>query len=161
MRSSSGAPETVAVAKTVNGRFSEAQAAIALMNLEDFAAHRLANEELHRDYQVRLGSIPGLHLVKPSGISLSNFQCAVCRVDKLEYGLSRDALIALLAAENVFAQPVAEHPGRLNGPDILTASCIQLPIGACMTAERVERVCALLAGAHREATAIRARLDLG
>jgi len=160
MRSSSGAGEAVPVDKTVNGRFSEAQAAIALMNLEAFSVHRQNNEDLHGQYETRLGSLPGLQLVKPSGVSLSNFQCALCRVDELEYGLPRDALIALLAAENVFAQPVPEYPRRLNGPDILTAYCIQLPIGAGMTVQRVERVCTLLTQAHRGATAIRARLDV-
>jgi len=158
MRSSSGAGETVSVVKTVNGRMSEAQAAIALMNLEDFPANRQNNQNLHRYYANRLESVPGLRLIKPSGVSLSNFQCAVCRVDELEYGLSRDALIALLKAERVFAEPVPEYPRRLNGPDILTGSCMQLPIGACMTAQRVERVCMLLTEAQREATAIRARL---
>ena len=51
MRSSSGAAEAVSVIKTVNGRMSEAQAAIALMSVEDFPANRQNNQNLHGHYE--------------------------------------------------------------------------------------------------------------
>jgi dTDP-4-amino-4,6-dideoxygalactose transaminase len=153
MRSSSAAGEAVAVIKTVNGRMSEAQAAIALMNLEDFPANRQRNEELHRSYHILLESVPGLQLIKPSGVSLSNLQCAACRVDELEYGLSRNVLVALLNAENVCAEPQTQYPR-----DSLSAPYIHLPIGAGMTVQEVERICTILTRANRNAPAIRARL---
>ena len=158
MRSSSGAGVTVPVTRTVNGRMSEAQAAIALMNLDDFPTNRQNNENLHRRYEIRLESIPGLELSKATGVSLSNFQCAVCRVDESEYGLSRNALIALLSAENVCAEPEAMDSQRLPDADSLSASCIHLPVGARMTVQEVERICTILIKAHRAAPAIRARL---
>jgi dTDP-4-amino-4,6-dideoxygalactose transaminase len=157
MRSSSGAGVMVPVTKTVNGRFSEAQAAIALMNLEDFPANRQNNENLHRRYEIGLESIPGLELSKPAGVSLSNFQFVVCRVDELEYGLSGNMLIALLDAENVCAEAQPECPRRLTDAGGPGASRIQLPIGARMTAQEVERICTILIKAHRAAPAIRAR----
>jgi dTDP-4-amino-4,6-dideoxygalactose transaminase len=158
MRSSSGAGEPVSVTKTVNGRMSEAQAAIALMNLEDFPANRKNNETLHRNYEIRLESVPGLQLIKPTGVSLSNFQCAVCRVNELEYGLSPKVLIALLNAENVCATLQPKYSRRLPDADSVGAPCIQLPIGAGMTVQEVERICTILTEAYRAAPAIRARV---
>jgi dTDP-4-amino-4,6-dideoxygalactose transaminase len=158
MRSSSGAGVTVPVTRTVNGRMSEAQAAIALMNFEDFPTNRQNNENLHRSYEIGLASIPGLELSKPAGVSVSNFQCAVCRVDESEYGLPRNALIALLNAENVCARPEATYSQRLPDADTAGASTVHLPIGARMTIREVERICTVLTKAQRAAPAIRARL---
>ena len=158
MRSSSGAGVTVAVTRTVNGRMSEAQAAIALMNLEDFPVNRQNNENLHHSYESSLGSIPGIKLSKPTGVSLSNFQCAVCRVDEREYGLSPHRLIALLKAENVCAEQQAKYSHPLPDGDSAGASAIHLPIGAGMTVQHVERICAILGKVRRAAPAIRARL---
>jgi dTDP-4-amino-4,6-dideoxygalactose transaminase len=158
MRSSSGAREAVVVIKTVNGRFSEAQAAIALMNLEDFPANRQNNENLHRRYEIGLESIRGLELIKPTGVSLSNFQCALCRVDQRKYGLPQATLIALLNAENLCAEPEATCSQWLPDADSLGASNIHLPIGARMTVQEVDRICTILTKAHRAAPAICARL---
>ncbi len=160
MRSSSGAGEPVSVIKTVNGRMSEAQAAIALMNLDDFPANRDNNETLYHTYEVGLESIRGLQLIKPTGVSLSNFQCVVCRINELDYGLSSKVLIALLNAENVCARPRPKYSRRLPDAESVSDPCIQLPIGAGMTVQHVERICAILTKAYGAAPAIRARLPL-
>ncbi|MBI5431137.1 MAG: aminotransferase class I/II-fold pyridoxal phosphate-dependent enzyme [Nitrosomonadales bacterium] len=173
MRSSAGAGSKPAeVTKTVNGRMSEAQCAIALMSLEDFPANRQNNERLHRLYAERLAAIPGLHPVEPSGVSFSNYQYLVCRVDERAFGLSRDMLLELLKAENVnarryfypgvhrsipYVQQLPQYQGRLPNTDALSASCIQLPIGALVSAQSVEVVCNILRRAHRSALEIRAR----
>ncbi len=172
MRSSAGADKPAEVIKTVNGRMSEAQCAIALMSLEDFPANRQNNETLFRLYEARLTAIPGLHLVRPSGVSISNYQYLVCRVDESKFGLSRDLLIALLKAENVnarryfypglhrsipYAQEFPEYLDRLPNTDDLSASCIQLPIGALVSAHGVECICSILDRAHQAAPSIRGR----
>lgn len=172
MRSSAGAGKPVEVTKTVNGRMSEAQCAIALMSLEDFPVNQKNNETLYRLYAAQLAKIPGLHLVKPSGVSFSNYQYVVCRVDEREFGLSRDLLIALLKAENVnarryfypglhrsipYVQELPQYLERLPNTDSLSASCIQLPIGALVSAQGVEGICAIVGRAHQAATAIRSR----
>lgn len=175
MRSSAGAGNMPAeVSKTVNGRMSEAQCAIALMNLEDFSANQKNNETLHQLYATQLAAIPGLRLVKPSGVSFSNYQCVVCNVDEREFGLSRDELIALLKAENVnaqryfypglhrsipYAQELPQYLERLPNTDSLSASCIQLPIGALVWAQSVERICSILLKAHGASAEICAKLS--
>jgi len=170
MRSSAGAGKPAEVAKTVNGRMSEAQAAIALMSLEDFSANRRNNETLYRLYATRLGNIPGLKLAQPAGVSLSNYQCVVCQVDEREYGLSCDRLIGLLKAENVetercfypglhrclpYAQQQPQRLERLPNTDSLRASCILLPVGALVSAQNIARICDILDYANRIAPSIR------
>ncbi|HEY4696974.1 MAG TPA: aminotransferase class I/II-fold pyridoxal phosphate-dependent enzyme [Gallionella sp.] len=172
MRSSAGAGKPVEVTKTVNGRMSEAQCAIALMSLEDFPSNQKNNETLYRIYEAQLATIPGLRLVKPSGVSFSNYQYLVCQVDERAYGLSQDMLIALLKAEYVnarryfypglhrtipYAQELPQYLERLHNTDSLSALCIQLPIGALVSAQSVERICEILIRAHHAATAIHSR----
>ncbi|MEO8331743.1 MAG: aminotransferase class I/II-fold pyridoxal phosphate-dependent enzyme [Gallionella sp.] len=172
IRSSYGAGRPVNVVRTANGRMSEAQAAIALMSLEDFPANQKNNEVLYRLYETQLKEIPGLHLVIPTGVSFSNFQYLVCSVDEREFGLPRDVLIDLLKAENVVArryfypglhrsipyvQELPQYLDSLPNTDSLCASCIQFPIGALVSAESVERICNILLRAHQASTEIRAR----
>lgn len=176
MRSSAGADKQGNVLKTVNGRMSEAQAAIALMSLEDFPENQNNNEVLYQVYQTHLAAVPGMHLVKPSGISFSNYQYVVCQVDENKFGLPRDLLIDLLRAENVvarryfypglhrstpYAHDYPQYLDRLPNTDRLSASCIQLPIGALVTPQAVEKVCNILKLAHFSAPAIRAKLEFG
>jgi dTDP-4-amino-4,6-dideoxygalactose transaminase len=157
MRSSSGAGEPAVVVKTVNGRMSEAQAATALMSLDDFDANRQTNEILHRAYATGLRSVLGLRLIEPVGVSLSNFQCVACLIDEREYGLRLETLLLLLEAENVFAEEVTDIR-RLPAEDCpADVRCIQLPIGACARVDDVERVCAILSSAQRLAPEIRTR----
>jgi len=170
MRSSAGAGIPVAVTKTVNGRMSEAQCAIALMSLEDFPVNRQNNENLYRIYEERLVGIPGLDLVSPAGVSISNFQSLVCRVDERIFGLPRDVLIALLKAENVDAGRYF-HPGQhrsipfmqqrlpaqLPVTESLCATCMQLPVGAHVTDQSIEGICDILRRAHQAASAISVR----
>ncbi len=172
IRSSYGAGKPVNVVKTANGRMSEAQAAIALLSLEDFPENRKNNERLYQLYEKHLNEIPGLYLVKPAGASFSNYQYLVCRVDEHEFGLRRDTLIDLLKAENVvarryfypglhrsipYAQELPQYLDRLPNTDSLCASCIQFPIGALVTSQSVELICDILMRAHQASAEIRSR----
>jgi dTDP-4-amino-4,6-dideoxygalactose transaminase len=174
IRSSYGAGKPVNVDKTANGRMSEAQAAIALMSLEDFPKNQKNNEYLYRSYEAQLEKILGLHLIKPTGVSISNFQYLVCKIDEREFGLSRDALIEILKAENViarryfypglhrtvpYAQELPEYLNCLPNTESLCASCIQLPIGALVSAQIVERICNIISRAHQAAPQIRLRYE--
>lgn len=164
IRSSYGAGKLVNVIKTANGRMSEAQAAIALMSLDDFPENQKKNEALYSLYEAQMQKIPGLYLLKPAGVSFSNYQYLVCRVDEDEFGMKRDLLINVLKAENVIArryfypglhrsipyvQELPQYLDSLPNTDILCASCIQLPIGAFVSAQSVERICEIINQAHQ------------
>jgi dTDP-4-amino-4,6-dideoxygalactose transaminase len=172
IRPSYGADKPVNIVRVVNARMSEAQAAIALLSLEDFPANQKNNEAQYRLYEAQLNAIPGLHLVKPAGVSFSNYQYLVCSVDEREFGLPRDLLIDILKAENVvarryfypglhrsipYAQELPQYLDRLPNTDSLCASCIQLPIGALVSAQSVERICNILVKAHQASAEIRSR----
>jgi len=174
IRSSYGARTIVNVPKTGNGRMSEAQAAIALLSLEDFPENQMKNEHLFRAYKGLLELIPGLTLVEPHGVSFSNYQYLVCSVDKDIYGLSRDLLLELLKAENIYArryfypgihrsvpyvQQISSYQDRMQNTDALCESCIQFPIGASVSVEDVERICRLLDKAHHASSIIKKRYE--
>jgi len=166
IRSSYGAGRTVPVLKTSNGRMSEAQAAIALMSLEDFPQNQRNNEMLFRIYEERLGRIAGIRLVAPAGVTFSNYQYIVCEIDENTFGLSRDSLVAVLKAENVNARryfyPGAHrsagfrdrYPQYLNSlpvTDRLCQTCMQLPVGALVDAGNVNTICELIDECQRNA----------
>lgn len=166
IRSSYGAGKPVPVVKTSNGRMSEAQAAIALLSLEDFPRNQQKNESLYRIYEDRLKHIPGIKLVEPAGVTFSNYQYIVCEVDESSFGLSRESLIAVLKAENVNARRYfypgthrsvgyinsqAGHVDTLPVTDHLCATCIQLPVGALVYGDAVSTICELIDKCQRNA----------
>jgi len=170
MRSSGGATRPVPVDRTINGRMSEAQAAIALMSLEDYPSNQRHNATLYHAYAGQLASVPGVRLISPSGVTASNYQYLVCQVDEQAFGLSRDEIIRLLQAENVIARryfhpgvhrslPYSQASQHLPATDHLCATCFQLPIGVLVDAEAVERICDILRRAQHAAPDIRTAID--
>jgi dTDP-4-amino-4,6-dideoxygalactose transaminase len=166
IRPSYGDNKSVRITKVANARMSEAQAAIALMSLEDFPQNQQKNEMLFRKYQERLGHIPGIKLVMPAGVTFSNYQYVVCEVDEHIFGLSRDSLIAVLKAENVnarryfypgthrsagFVDNLNQYANSLPVTDRLCASCIQLPVGALVDGDAVSTICELIDKCQRNA----------
>lgn len=169
IRSSYGAGKPVPVVRTSNGRMSEAQAAIALMSLEDFPENRQNNEMLFNQYENGLNNIPGINLLRPPVVSLSNYQYVVCEVDEKRFGLSRDQLIDVLKAENVIARryfypgahrTIGYESSKANLPvtEKLCSTCIQLPIGAMVDKDKVEKICDLISKAQNLASSLKAYL---
>lgn len=176
IRSSYGSGKAVPVVKTSNGRMSEAQAAIALLSLDDFPQNQKNNQTLFRKYEEGLRDIPGLRLVPPAGVTLSNYQYAVCEVDENMFGLSRDQLIAVLKAENVNARRYF-YPGvhrtvgfqsvtrkwadELPVTERLCASCIQFPIGAMVDGKAVDTICEIIDNSQRHSNMLNSYLAGG
>lgn len=169
IRSSYGAGYPVEVVKTANGRMSEAQAAIALMSLEDFPKNRDNNARLFALYEHGLAAIPGIQLVPPANVTYSNYQYLVCRFDAAAFGLSRELFLQTLKAENVLARRYF-HPGShrcmpyrdqanivLPNTDELCETGFQLPIGALVSAPIVEQICALIRRIQQSAPTIQHR----
>ncbi len=172
IRPTYGKESPVTIARVANARMSEAQAAIALMSLEDFPANQKNNANLYRLYEEQLETIPGLKLIRPTGVSFSNSQYLVCQVNEREFGLSRDLLIDILKAENVIARryfypglhrtipydsALPQYLDRLPNTDSLCTACIQLPIGALVLAEDIECICDILRRAQECAAMFRPR----
>jgi dTDP-4-amino-4,6-dideoxygalactose transaminase len=81
MRGSGGIVRNVSVNKTVNGRMSEAQAAYALMTLENLDQLITRNRLQHEIYVKNLSNFSSIKFVSANGVSLSNFQQVVITFD--------------------------------------------------------------------------------
>jgi dTDP-4-amino-4,6-dideoxygalactose transaminase len=168
IRSNYGMGRPVPVGKTGNGRLSEAQAAVALMNLDDLPAHLEHNARLFEAYRAQLAGIPGLTFVAPSGVSVSNRQNVVCRLDAAQFGLSRDALVRVLAAENIEAGierglgvkclEAAKAGAAFPNTQAWRESIVQLPIGARVDGVTVETIAERLRFVQRHAAEIARKL---
>lgn len=159
IRPSYGGVTPTDAVKVANARMSEAQAAIALLSLEDFEVNRKNNEKLFSIYDEMLSSIPGIKLIKPAGVTLSNYQYVVCEIDEENFGMSRDSLIEVLKAENVMARryfypgihnsveyrkSLPDYADSLPITDYLCSTCIQLPIGAMVDSNSVGAICKII-----------------
>ena len=141
---------------------SEAQAAIALMSLEDYPLIQAKNKELFDAYSHNLSDIPGIKLLHPLNVTQSNYQYAVCTLNSTEFGLTRDQLLKVLEAENVIARRYF-YPGihrtigftefvdaksNLNNTEELSSVCLQLPLGARVEVTDVVRISEIISQAQ-------------
>ncbi len=136
IRSSYGAGRPVAVARTANGRLSEAQAAMALLSLETAgaaAAHAARLREIYRN---------GL-----AGMQVSNHGAAVAVV--MEW---RNAALARLQGAGWPARaPDALDPraaGCLAAAEFV-AHAVLLPVGPAITGAAAAEMCRVLHGGRR------------
>lgn len=161
IRPSYGNFEKVAIEKVANSRMSEAQAAVALLNLKSYKDYQRNNENIYKLYSKRLSSIPGISIVNPEGVTLSNFQSLVCSMDEEKFGCSRDDLLNILKHFSVLARRYFypgvhktvdfEHYGyKLPNTDRLSNVAIQLPIGAQVEKDVVNFICDVIAQTHEK-----------
>lgn len=170
IRSSYGAGHPVHVSRTANGRMSEAQAAIALLSLDNFAQTLERNREIFSAYRDALAGLPGLRLIEPQAVSVTNYQYVVCEIDAECFGLSRDELQAVLRAENVLARRYF-YPGihrctpyderypqvaeRLPVTEALCTKVLQLPIGQPIDVTGARLIGQIVRTAQEQAASIR------
>lgn len=173
IRSSYGAGYSVSVRRTANGRMSEAQAAIALLSLDNFHNIIQRNAELYATYQQALEDISGLRLIRPTSVTLTNYQYVVCEIDETKLGLNRDELQAVLRAENVLARRYF-YPGihrchpydslcgdlleQLPITDKLCSTVLQLPIGQLVDISAAINIAHIIKGAVEQADRVREKL---
>lgn len=173
LRSSYGRRKNVPTSIGGYGRFSEAQAAMALLSLEDFPANCIRNRKKMELYHKKMSDIPGVRFLMPTPGEKHNYQYVVLEIDQNAFGLSRDELVHVLEAENVHARryfvpgmhrcvPYCDlFPQFVNAlpvTDALCAKVMQLPSGQSVTEEHIESICALIRFIHCRADAIRSRI---
>lgn len=174
LRSIRGRPGAPGVAvRSAEAGMSEAQAAIGLLNLDDFDATIARNEASFEHYRRGLAGVPGLTLCEPRHASKTNRQYVVCAFDEAAFGMSRESLLAVLKAENIIARryffpgshrstPYAESLPQfveaLPETDRLNARLLQLPTGALVSDEAIAQICERIATAQAHATEIEASL---
>jgi dTDP-4-amino-4,6-dideoxygalactose transaminase len=159
------------VGKTGNGRMSEAQAAVALFNLDHYAEHQQRNERMFARFRTELAGIPGLEVRVPHGVSHSNYQNLICLIDEAAIGVRRDDLLRILRAENLVAgrgfEPAlhdglvassASRASSLAHAGHYSARTIELPMNQALAERDVARLVDRLALVQRNAAVIRQRL---
>ncbi len=150
-----------------NGKMNEVCAAMGLVQLDSIEQTVAANYERYLAYERGLAGLPGVHLLPYDDDARSNFQYVIAEVDDAVAGLTRDALVATLEAENVLARRYF-HPGAhrmepyrslqphagllLPETERLAAATLALPTGLTMSLSDVDGVCSIVAdavSAHR------------
>lgn len=140
----------------INGKMSEAQAAMALLSLRHFDTHRDHNRRIFALYRERAAAWRGIRLYDYPDGEAHSYQYAVLELDDAA-GLTRDELVELLRAENVQARryfhpgvhrlsPYAERPHFLALPvtEALCRSTLQIPLGPCVSENVAGRICDLI-----------------
>lgn len=159
-----------------NGKMSEVAAAMGLTSLDALTDFVAANRRNYEQYRAGLGEIAGLHLLPYNDGERHNYHYVVVEVDDAQTGLSRDALVQILWAENVIArryfypgchrmEPYRSyypHAGLLlPETERLVERLLVLPTGTAITPADIEEVCAILRVAIGASAQVRARLQHG
>jgi dTDP-4-amino-4,6-dideoxygalactose transaminase len=157
-----------------NAKLSELSAAVGLTSLENRAVIVAANRANHERYRARLGGLRGLSVLAGAAQEQANHQYVVVTVDAETAGLSRDALVAVLFAENVLArryfspgchrmEPYRARfaaTGRsLPVTDDLAARVLVLPTGLSVDAAAIDIIASILQRALADPGAVRRRLS--
>ena len=173
IRSSYGSGPTVPVTLTANGRMSEAQAALALLSLEDYLENRLQNQERFELYTELLGKLPGIKIISPISEEQSNYQNVVLDVDINAFGLGRNEIAHVLRAENVLGQEnfafrmpwnppydtgFVQNIERLTTTDAICSRVMELPSGQKISKDNINVICHIMVYLHEHAAAIREKL---
>ena len=156
-----------------NGKMNEVSAAMGLTNFAQLEEFIEVNRRNYHAYKNGLADLHGVTLFPYDESEKSNYQYIAIEADERRTGLSRDALIEILHAENVLArryffpgchrmQPykaLFPHAGLLlPNTERLAARVIMLPTGSAVQAQQVEAICELLKYAVRHADDILPRL---
>jgi dTDP-4-amino-4,6-dideoxygalactose transaminase len=141
---------------------SEAHAAIALLNLDEFPRFLERNSQIFDSYRANLSDINGLRLYQPVRASATNHQYIVCEIDEHAFGMSRDSLLQILHRHNIIARryffpgihrcpPFKDQPGARVLPvtEYLTEHLLQLPNGALVQEEDVRMICQIISDASQ------------
>ncbi|POZ62639.1 DegT/DnrJ/EryC1/StrS family aminotransferase [Chromobacterium alticapitis] len=165
----------VPVVKTSNGRLSEAQAAVALHNLQRIDEYLARNRSLFDSYSAALRGVPGVMLWQPGDETAEpTHQNLLLRVDEAAFGLSAAELALALRAENISARtvpvwlrsPVYADAARRHCQDETQAerlahSLVQLPLGARVSVRQAEAIGRAIAALQAQAGSVRAALRRG
>ena len=153
-----------------NGKMSEISAAMGIVSLDSFDDFVACNKRNYLQYLNELGDIPGLRFVRYDENESNNYQYIVATIDEEKAGLSRDALIKVLHAENVLArryfwpgchrmQPYRSYYPHahllLPNTERVASQLLILPTGTALGAPEISTICAII----RQALAMAAQVS--
>ena len=85
----------------INGKMSEAQAAMVLLALKNIDRNLEHNATIFETYRKKCEQMSGIKILKPFAESKSNYQHVVLKVLPSQIALSRNQFLDILKAENI------------------------------------------------------------
>ena len=149
----------------INGKMNEVQAAMGLVSLDNMQAFIAHNRDNYFAYRDGIGDIPGIDLLEYQLEERNNYQYIIIEVDEDVFGLSRDELAMVMAAENVDVRryfypgchrmepyrsyyPMAYH--QLPMTEKVLERVLAFPTGNAVQTRDVSRITELLSRIHRD-----------
>jgi dTDP-4-amino-4,6-dideoxygalactose transaminase len=156
-----------------NGKMTEVCAAMGLTSLESVGEFMETNRGNYQAYRSGLERIPGINLMPYDESERGNYQYVVVEVEEQVAGLSRDALVEVLFAENVLARRYFSpgchrmEPYRSYFPhaslvlpetERLCRRVMVLPNGTSVNEQIISQICRIVRTAISNSSAVRAKL---
>lgn len=163
------------VSRGTNGKMNEISAAMGLTILEDLDEILEVNKQNYLHYRELLAGLP-LRMVEYNEGEKCNYQYIVLEIDEAAAGISRDALVKILWAENVLARryffPGCHRMGpyntgsdpehsRLPVTEDLVSKTLQLPTGTAVSPGQIAAVCQIIRLVIELAPQVSARMSSG
>jgi dTDP-4-amino-4,6-dideoxygalactose transaminase len=143
----------------INGKMTEASAAMGLTSMESMDEFIAINAANYRRYCQELRGVTGLQVVGYDEREKSSYQYVITEIEEAETGISRDQLQQVLHAERVLARRYF-HPGvhkmepyRSYFPNAemllphtrrVSDRVLSLPTGTAVNHETIAQVCAII-----------------
>lgn len=129
----------------INGRMTEASAAMGLTSLDAMPTIISTNRRNHRLYRSGLAGVPGVRVREMAPGERANYQYVVIEVDGGVAGADRDTVLDALAEQNVLARRYF-HPGCHQIPPYSDNPAVHAPLPLPRTEALSERVLSLPTG---------------
>lgn len=156
----------------INAKMSEASAAMGLTSLESLQDFILWNQKNFTFYCEALSDVPGLRLLSTENDHFWNHHYVVVDVDAEDAGLTRDMLLRVLHAENIFARRYfypgchrmpayvrsARSPARLPVTERVAERILQLPTGTAVGSDDIAKTADIIRRAISVAPELRRKL---
>jgi dTDP-4-amino-4,6-dideoxy-D-glucose transaminase len=140
----------------MNGKMSEAQAALALLGLRDLRRTIAANVNRHLAYAEAFAGVRGCSLLGHEPLEECNAQSIVLLIDEVQAGIGRDDVAAALAADNVVCRRPFANAVTAGFPNSerLRHEALLLPNAETLSAEQIGRIGALVREIVSNASAV-------
>lgn len=157
----------------INGRMQELSALLGQHSLRQLESAVTCRNEIAAHYRQRLGELPGIGFQLVRDGNRSSYKDFSLTIDAEAFGLTRDELGVVLAAENIdtrkyFDPPVhrqkayqayAPAHGSLPNTEFLSSSILDLPIWSDMAVSTASDVCLAIERAYEYREAVREKLE--
>jgi dTDP-4-amino-4,6-dideoxygalactose transaminase len=156
----------------INARLPEFSALLGQHSMRHLNTAVTRRNEIAALYRQRLGQLPGIRFQLVRDGNRSSYKDFSITLDATAFGLTRNELAAVLAAENIdtrkyYDPPVHRHQayqayapadGSLPNTDFLSGAILNLPIWSKMEESIASDVCLAIEKAHAFSSGVRARL---